>query len=283
VSTSGSGSSPPPRRTKASRATLDPDALVALEEERDFLLRSLEDLEAEHDAGDIEDDDYEALKDDYTARAAAALRAVDDRKTRLADAAPPRSRRRLAVVAVGVVAVAVLAGFLVAGASGTRSGNQGITGDALSVRDELLECANLDADGEALEAIRCYDRVLEGDPDNVEALTYRAWILVRADLYEEGQSYLDQALALDPEYPDAQIFQAIAYARQGLVAEAQTALDAFYALDPPAGMRSLADGLKQQLEEQAAGTVDPADPSSRSTTTVAPTSPTTSTTAGADG
>ena len=37
--------------------TLDkssPDALAALEEERDFLLRSLRDLEDERDAGDIE-------------------------------------------------------------------------------------------------------------------------------------------------------------------------------------------------------------------------------------
>jgi hypothetical protein len=45
-----------------------------LEEERDFLLRSLRDLEAEHDAGDIDDTDYATLKDDYTARAAAVLR-----------------------------------------------------------------------------------------------------------------------------------------------------------------------------------------------------------------
>ena len=44
-------------------------------DQREFLLRSLEDLEREHDAGDLDDADYIALKDDYTARAAAALRA----------------------------------------------------------------------------------------------------------------------------------------------------------------------------------------------------------------
>jgi hypothetical protein len=31
-----------------------------LEEQRDFLLRSLDDLEREHDAGDIDETDYEA-------------------------------------------------------------------------------------------------------------------------------------------------------------------------------------------------------------------------------
>jgi len=45
-----------------------------LEAERDFLLRSLDDLDVEFDAGDLEPKDYLALKEDYTARAAAVLR-----------------------------------------------------------------------------------------------------------------------------------------------------------------------------------------------------------------
>ena len=36
----------------------DPDAYAALEEQRDFLLRSLDDLERERAAGDIDEDDY---------------------------------------------------------------------------------------------------------------------------------------------------------------------------------------------------------------------------------
>ena len=40
-----------------------------LEDQRDFLLRSLEDLEREQAAGDVDQHDYEVLKDDYTARA----------------------------------------------------------------------------------------------------------------------------------------------------------------------------------------------------------------------
>ena len=50
---------------------------AAMEEERDFLIRSLHDLEAEHDAGDIDDADYESLRDDYTARAARLLRELE--------------------------------------------------------------------------------------------------------------------------------------------------------------------------------------------------------------
>ncbi len=47
---------------------------VELEEERDFLLRSLDDLEAERAGGDLEEDDYRSLQGDYTARAATVLR-----------------------------------------------------------------------------------------------------------------------------------------------------------------------------------------------------------------
>jgi hypothetical protein len=50
--------------------------LIALAEERDFLLSSLRDLDAEHDAGDIDDVDYETLRDDYTVRTAQVLRAI---------------------------------------------------------------------------------------------------------------------------------------------------------------------------------------------------------------
>ena len=59
-------------------AGIDLDAdLDALQQEREFLLRSLRDLEAEHQAGDIDETDYGSLRDDYTARAAAVLRAIE--------------------------------------------------------------------------------------------------------------------------------------------------------------------------------------------------------------
>ena len=46
-------------------------------EERDFLLASLDDLEAEYAAGDLDDDDYAALKADYTTRAARVIRELE--------------------------------------------------------------------------------------------------------------------------------------------------------------------------------------------------------------
>jgi len=60
---------------------------VDLLAEKEFLLRSLRDLEDERAAGDIDDDDYATLKQDYTARAAAVLKALR------ADVAPRRNGR----------------------------------------------------------------------------------------------------------------------------------------------------------------------------------------------
>jgi hypothetical protein len=45
-----------------------------LEEEREFFLRSLRDLDAERAAGDLDELDYQGLRDDYTVRAAQVLR-----------------------------------------------------------------------------------------------------------------------------------------------------------------------------------------------------------------
>src|SRR4029077_1457744 len=87
----------PGRRTRVSPSTrFDPDALASLESERDFLLRSIADLETERDAGNLDDERYRALKDDYTARAAAVLRSIEaGRDGRPPPPPVPRKRKLL--------------------------------------------------------------------------------------------------------------------------------------------------------------------------------------------
>jgi hypothetical protein len=89
----------------ASSQPVDVEAeLSVLTEERDFLLSSLRDLDAEHDAGDIDDVDYQTLRDDYTARTAQVLRAMERAKQ------PPSrpGRRREAAAPTPVSAGALL-------------------------------------------------------------------------------------------------------------------------------------------------------------------------------
>ncbi len=56
----------------------DPAERAELEAERDFLLRSLRDLRAEREAGEIEEADFIALSESYTARAGRALRRLQE-------------------------------------------------------------------------------------------------------------------------------------------------------------------------------------------------------------
>lgn len=205
----------------AARRPVDPDRLASLEEQRDFLLRSIDDLEAEHAAGDLDDDDYRTLLDDYTARAAAAIRAVEEQQAALA-AAPRRSRTRFVVGAAVAAVFAVVAGFALAGSAGQRAEGGIITGGIDSPRDQVLRCQQLGADLEQLlDALRCFDEVLATDPGNVEALAYRGWYLVLAwratgdtpealELRDRGIASIERAIELQPSYPDARAFRAVA-------------------------------------------------------------------------
>jgi tetratricopeptide (TPR) repeat protein len=217
------------------------EAREHLEEERDFLLRSLDDLEAERVAGGIDDESYRALHDDYTARAAAVIRALRDG----IDARPPApslpwGRRAVVIGAIAVFAIGAAVALASAlggrGAGETSSGNTGtVSGGAQNVnprrdleravrRDptnagpRLLLAHFLEEDNDLAGAVEQYDEVIRLDPENTEALAQsgRALYLVASaapdqagDLVDEARSRLDTAIEIDAEYPDARFFRAI--------------------------------------------------------------------------
>ena len=102
----------------------------ALEDEREFLLRSLDDLDSELLAGNIDLDTYRVLHDDYTARAAAVIKTIADGVERdLPTGARAPARLRFVTIG-GVVVFAVLAAFLLAHSAGQRRAGQTITGNS---------------------------------------------------------------------------------------------------------------------------------------------------------
>ena len=224
---------------------LDPDALAELEEERDFLLRSLDDLEREKQAGDLDDDDYQMLKDDYTARAAQALRALQQGRPvpPAREGARRRGRRALAVVVVA--AMAGSAGLVVAASSGARLPGDTITGDIRqTVAGQLQQAAALAQQGDFTEALRIYDEVLVEDPANVEALSERGLLLVslasatgRPGLDDQGRASIERALAIDPDNPRALFYLGLALRLQGDAAAAADAFSDALAADPPPSLR----------------------------------------------
>lgn len=229
----------------------DPDVLADLEEQRHFLLRSIDDLERERAAGDIDDEDYVTLSGDYTRRAAGVLRAIDEGKT-VPAVGPGRVGRWRRLVGAGVVAaVAVAAGLGVAAASGARRPGETVSGDiAVDSSGQLAQAAALARDGRFTEALELYDDVLDGDPRNVEALSERGLLLVslasatqRPALADAGRESIEGALELDPDDPRSRFYLGLVLRLQGDDAGAQDAFRRALAADPPPALRQSIEGF----------------------------------------
>ncbi len=232
------------------------------------LVAALDDLDEEFAAGDMSTEDYETLKGDYTVRVAETMRRLErDQKragkrtgtssrssmtespaTRLkAEADGPSGGRRI-LTWLAVVVFAAGVGVLLAQAAGERGVNDTLTGSiGFSSRQQIQQCQEqAAAGGDLLGALECLDSVLEEDPENVEALSYRAWYLVlaaggsaesdeaqAAELFQSAEVYLDQAIDIDPTYADARAFRAVVHDRRGDATAACADIAALLASDPP--------------------------------------------------
>ena len=213
---------------------------------------------AEYEAGDLDDADYEALKANYTTRAAAGHPAAStgprlrSKPTRPTDAEPTghawmvagRHRRSFAT----------LAGVLVAQFSGSRGTNDTISGEIRVTARELLRDAQVAfSQGDLDAAIGIYDEVLEIQPSNAEALTYKAWFTRLQGDPAAASPLIEDAVAIDPDYPDARVFATAIALDLDDVETAQGHLDAFDLLSAPPFLEQLVaqQGLRARLGESA--------------------------------
>lgn len=238
----------------AAAPRLDPDGLAALEEQRDFLLKSLADLDREHDAGDLDDHDFTQLRDDYTARAAEVLRAIGDHRGALAATRRPRSRGRMLAIIGGVAVFAVLVGVAVAASVGARKPG-GTSSGGITVAETTSQRAQacipkINTEPPAT-SIACFRKVLDDDAENPVALTWLAWDISLAagqappatdttggaddngaTLRAAAGRFLDRAVAADPAYSYARAFRAVVAYRSGDAADAKKYLADFRAHSP---------------------------------------------------
>jgi hypothetical protein len=237
---------------------VNPDQLAELEEQRRFLLRSITDLDREHRYGDVDDRDYQTLRDGYTARAASVLRAIEsEQDATQQDVARHRPRRPTVLAAwiVGTVAVASLAGWFVAHTSGQRLPGQsisgGLPGDEVALKlAEARQFLGVDAQ----QAILRYQQVRELDPDNAEALTYMGWLIAQSgsSAAASGAEFLRGAIKIDPTYADPHCFLAITSADFLQPPDIDTARsEARACLDnnPPSQMLDLIRGFIDRLDD----------------------------------
>ena len=238
------------------KQAVDVDALAGLEEQRRFLLSSLRDLERERDAGDLDEDDYRTLRDDYTARAAAVLHAIDENKAGLVRERTGRRRSTKAtpLVVAGVLLVAIVAGVLVASSSGERVPGQTVTGAVPSnATDQMTQAQQLLAQGRAVDALKLYDQVLKQDPNNGQALTFRGWILEAAGLHDEALASLSKAASVDPGFTMSRYFKGMVLLEgKNDPAAAIPEFEAFLATKPPAEAAATAQQALDQAKQAAA-------------------------------
>lgn len=241
---------------------MNPDRLAELEEERRFLLRSLDDLEREWAAGDVDDVDYQALKDGYTVRAAATLRELEQGRSTLPAKPTPNWPRRALAFAVVAVLIGVVWWALAASSAERVPGQQASGLDPRDERQVLIAQARQVQFESPGEAAALYAEVLASDPDDVEALTYRGWTLA-LDAVRQGDTRdsdeivaqlreavgaLAQATRLDPTYADPKCFLGIVNFR--FLGEPQAAapwVEACLAAGPPADVRDLVEAMQSEI------------------------------------
>ncbi|MFM8776751.1 MAG: tetratricopeptide repeat protein, partial [Actinomycetota bacterium] len=113
-------------------------------------------------------------------------------------------------------------------------------------------------------AIELYTQVLAVDPDNVEALTYRAWLLaliarsagdeVKKLAFESASRDLQRAISIDAKYADAHCFLGIARFR--LANDAQGAKEALTVCsqnNPPAEVKGFVDSIVAEVDAALGG------------------------------
>jgi len=265
-----------------------------LEDERDILLTNLRDLESEHAAGSLADDEYRALRHETERRAVAVLRAIDARAggtndglATLRDAVSPNGRppegdgRRVSARAavLGGLAVAAVVALLLVAAIGPRDSSQTITGDtgiggpsvtSLAYFKQRVEqhpkdvAARLDLaqryrdSGMTGQAALEYTEALRLDPTNAEALTGMASVLFDSGRSREALAEVERALAVDATYPEALYEKGLILLR-GLdrPTEAAPPLAAYLSAAPDGAHRSAVQAMLAEISVSPSPTPTP--------------------------
>jgi len=228
----------------ASESATPPDRRLELAEEKASTYRALKELTFDHEAGSLSDDDFQALRDRYEARAAELLAKLDALGgvppppiTARPEPAPrPWTRSPVAVAAGGVALLALgIAlgvgvsrysapdetavapgsrvagptlpdpGPLMPGAPGTGATARQIPPEVMA---RMLQAARQSLmDGRYQEAIAAYQAVLARDSKNVDAMTHLGLIVAMGGHADTALETFDKVLKIDPKYPPALLYK----------------------------------------------------------------------------
>jgi tetratricopeptide (TPR) repeat protein len=264
---------------------LPPDEREQLEEQKRRAVRALRELEFEHGAGHISDDDYADLRTRYETEAAQVLGELDRlgarpaaRQTvRSAAAAPRRSAWQhpaaLALTAVMILVFGVVLGVGIvqysapdetAMAGTPPGGMDGVTmGPAPTsgggpippgVLQGMLGAAreSLFA-GNYTSAIQAYQAILKRDPSNADAITHLGLIVAIGGHADAALESFDKALAIQPDYAPALLYRGqVLYENKNDRAGAVKAWERYLQVAPPGDDRDRVVKLLAEAKKGAA-------------------------------
>ena len=228
-----------------------------LTDEREFLRRSLDDADREHDAGDLSDEDHAVLMARDSTRLAeveAELAALDPEPPAAEPPQPadvPERRplplwRRMGIAAacllIAAGAVILVVHFVQARQPGQASSGSVSLSQAQLIEQQLQQALALNNDGNTKEALELYDKVLSEDPSNPAALAYAGYLQWNvgssahvATLVKIGRAEIETSVRDSPSYYQGHLFYGLVLENQDHNdAAAVTQFNDFLADDPPA-------------------------------------------------
>jgi hypothetical protein len=160
--------------------------------------------------------------------------------------------------AAGVIVVATGAAWAVVASSATRLPGQEVTGQAVGsvALAHTLQAAQQAVNrGDALTAVKDYQKVLDSEPNQPEALTGEGWLLAQTQqpaLLQQGLNMLTAAEQAAPTYAPAHVYRGIALLSEADYSGAIPELQWYLAHDPDPQLAPRVRTALQQAQAAAA-------------------------------
>ena len=252
----GAASEADERPLRRSAAAVD-EAIVArieLEERHAAAMAALDEIEADREAGNLSDADYDQLKGRYERKLASVGRQLDDAESeggRVEVAAPAagtaatRSRWPAAFGWIGgLVGFVAIAWLVMSTALRPRIGDDTITG-SLPGQDEARSMGGaamplMPVDAERLAEL---ERIVAADSTDVEALVELARLYLSAQAFSEVTRVTLKALSIDPDNPGAHTYLGMVLVSIDHVENGLAAFDRALESDPDYAQALLFKGM----------------------------------------
>jgi Tfp pilus assembly protein PilF len=162
------------------------------------------------------------------------------------------------LIAAGVAAAAASAAWAVVASSATRLPGEEITGRALApqaIADSLQRAQQAADRGDDLTAVKDYQKILNSDPNQAEALAGEGWLLAQTQqpaLLQQGLTMLLDSERSDPSYAPAHVYRGISLLSEGDYSDAIPELQWYLAHSPDPQLAPRVRAALSQAEAQLA-------------------------------